>query len=220
MLLLEATLDNQTLLVGKRTARTQFGEQELGNVLVGTLHALADLGKIGENSLLVAFAHTLWGRDLVALCAGAGEVGMLRVEEREEAVQEEVVRDGSRRVVLPDAGALHHVALLYFGFGGSDLLLAFGLVSAGGSELGLEVVFDLLLARLLLFLQCSKVALCAVLVLAFLLLARLLLLLWFRQWSFNSTIAFCALTFFARSANISVTSSTSLSSPTAIVVSD
>ncbi len=77
---------------------------------------------------------------------------MLRVEEREEAVQEEVVRDGRRRVVLPDAGALHHVAFLYFGFGGSDLLLAFGLVSASGSELGLEVVLDLLLARLLLLL--------------------------------------------------------------------
>jgi hypothetical protein len=41
---------------------------------------------------------------------------------------------------------------LYFGFGGSDLLLAFGLVSASGSELGLEVVLDLLLARLLLLL--------------------------------------------------------------------
>jgi hypothetical protein len=60
---------------------------------------------------------------------------------------------------------------LYFGLGGSDLLLAFGLVSTGGSELGLEVIFDLLLAGLLLFLQCGEVALCAVLLLAFLLLA-------------------------------------------------
>jgi hypothetical protein len=41
---------------------------------------------------------------------------------------------------------------LYFGFGGSDLLFAFGLVSTSGSELGFEVVLDLLLAGLLLFL--------------------------------------------------------------------
>jgi hypothetical protein len=41
---------------------------------------------------------------------------------------------------------------LYFRFGGSDLLLAFRLVSASGSELGLEVVLDLLLARLFLLL--------------------------------------------------------------------
>jgi hypothetical protein len=121
-------------------------------VLVRTLHTLANLGKVGEDGLLVAFAHALWGRDLVALCARAGKIGMLRVEKCEEAVQEEVVRDGSCRVVLPDAGSLHHVAFLYFGFGGSDLLFAFGLVSTSGSELGFEVVLDLLLAGLLLFL--------------------------------------------------------------------
>jgi hypothetical protein len=148
-------------------------------VLVRALHALADLGEVGEDGLLVAFAHALWGRDLVALCARAGEVGMLRVEEREEAVQQEVVGDGRCRLVLPDAGALHHVAFLYFGFGGGGLLFALGLVASGSGELGFEVVLDLLLARLLLLLERGKVALCAVLflALALLLLCRLLLLL-------------------------------------------
>lgn len=69
LLLLETTLDNQTLLVGKRTACTQFGKQELSNVLVGTLHPLADLGKVGEDGLLVSFTHALRWRDLVALGA-------------------------------------------------------------------------------------------------------------------------------------------------------
>jgi len=161
-------------------------------VLVGTLHTLANLGKVGEDGLLVSFAHALWGRDLVALCARAGEVGMLCVEEREEAVQEEVVRDGGRRVVFPDAGALHHVAFLYFGFGSSDLLLAFGLVSTGGSELGLEVVLDLLLAGLLLLLQRGEVALCAVLFLAFLLLGGLLLLLYLVSKMLIIAHVFCA----------------------------
>jgi hypothetical protein len=146
-------------------------------VFVGTLHALADLGEVGEDSLLVAFAHALWGRDLVALCARAGEVGMLRVEEREEAVQQEVVGNGCCRLVLPDASALHHVAFLDFGFGGGGLLLAFGLVASGSGELSFEVVLDLLLAGLLLLLERGEVALCAILFLALLLLGRLLLLL-------------------------------------------
>ena len=71
---------------------------------------------------------------------------MLRVEEREEAVQQKVVCDGSRGVVLPDAGTLHHVALLYFWLGSRSLLLALSLVASSSSELGLEVVLDLLLA--------------------------------------------------------------------------
>jgi hypothetical protein len=69
LLLLETTLDDQAFLVGKRTARTQLSKQELSNVLVGTLHPLADLGKVGEDGLLVSFTHALrWG-DLVALGA-------------------------------------------------------------------------------------------------------------------------------------------------------
>ena len=79
--------------------------------------------------------------------------------------------------MLPNAGALHHVALLYFRLGGSSLLLTLSLVSASSSELGLEVVLDLLLAGLLLFLERSEVALASLFLLALLLLGGLLLLL-------------------------------------------
>lgn len=100
------------------------------------------------------------------------------MEEREEAVQQEVVRDGSGGLVLPDAGALHHVALLDFGCSsGSVVLLAFSLVASCSSELRFEVVLDLLLARLLLLLESGKVSLASVLFALFLLLGRLLLLL-------------------------------------------
>lgn len=57
-------------------------------MLVGTLHPLADLGNVGEDGLLVAFTETLWRGDLVALGAGAGEVGVLRVEKREETIEQ------------------------------------------------------------------------------------------------------------------------------------
>jgi hypothetical protein len=177
LLLLESTLDDEAARTVDGTAGTQFGEQELGDVLVGTLHPLANLGNVGEDGLLVAFTETLRGRDLVALDAVAGEIGMLRVEEREEAVQKHVVLDGGCRLVRPDAGALHHVALLHLLLFGSGCLFLSSVATSGG-ELGLEVVLDLLLAALLLLLERSKVALGSVLaLLALLLLARLLLLL-------------------------------------------
>lgn len=146
-------------------------------MLVGTLHPLADLGDVGEDGLLVSFTETLrWG-DLVALDAVAGEVGMLRVEKGKESVQKHVVLDGGCVLVRPDAGALHHIALLNHFLFGSGCLLFSG-VATSGSELGLEVVLDLLLAGLLLLLQCGEVTLGGVLtLLALLLLGRLLLLL-------------------------------------------
>jgi hypothetical protein len=77
LLLLEATLDDQPAVASDGTAGTQLGEQELCNMLLGTLHALANLGDVGEDGLLVAFAKTLrWG-DLVATRACAGKVRML-----------------------------------------------------------------------------------------------------------------------------------------------
>lgn len=103
---------------------------------------------------------------------------MLRVEEREEAVEEEVVRDRGCSIVLPDTGSLHHVAFLDFWLGSGGLVVALSLLATGSGELGLEVVLDLLLGRLLLLLERSEVALSTFLFLAFLLLGRLLLLLW------------------------------------------
>tara|TARA_R110002003_G_scaffold1005_2_gene21963 strand:+ start:16492 stop:16800 length:309 start_codon:yes stop_codon:yes gene_type:complete len=99
------------------------------------------------------------------------------VKECEEAVQEEVVRDGCRRVVLPDASALDHVALLHLGFGRGSLFFTLGLVATSGCKFSLEVVLDLLLRRLLLFLKRSEVVLSGFLVAFLLLLGRLLLLL-------------------------------------------
>jgi hypothetical protein len=102
---------------------------------------------------------------------------MLRVEEREETVEEEVVGDWGCRVVLPNTGALHHIAFLDFFLGSSGLLVALGLLTTGSGKLSLEVILDLLLAGLLLFLECGEVALITALFLALLLLGRLLLLL-------------------------------------------
>jgi len=102
---------------------------------------------------------------------------MCRVEECEEAVKQEVVCDGCGGVVLPDAGALDHVALLHFWLRGSGLVFAISLLTAGSSKLGLEVVLDLLLAGLLLFLERGEVVLSSFLVALFLLLGGLLLLL-------------------------------------------
>lgn len=178
LLLLETTLDNETARTVDGTTGTQFGKQELGDVLVGTLHPLANLGDVGEDGLLVSFTETLRWRDLVALDAVTGEVGVLRVEESEESVQEHVVLDGGCVFVRPDAGALHHVALLDFLLFSSGCLLLGGIATSSG-ELGLEVILNLLLAGLLLLLKRSEVAIGSVFaaLLALLLLAGLLLLL-------------------------------------------
>jgi hypothetical protein len=146
-------------------------------VLLGTLHPLTDLSNVGEDGLLVAFTETLRRGDLVASCAGACEVGMCAVEECEEAVEQEVVGDGCGGVVLPDAGALDHVALLDFRLGGGCFLFAVGLFATSGCELGLEVILDLLLAGLLLLLERGEVVFSGLLVAVLLLLGRLLLLL-------------------------------------------
>ena len=47
----ETTLDDQTPAAVYGTAGTQFGEQELRHMLIGTLHTLADFGDVGEDSL-------------------------------------------------------------------------------------------------------------------------------------------------------------------------
>jgi hypothetical protein len=177
LLLLETTLDNETAGTVDGTAGAQFGEQELGDVLVGTLHPLANLGDVGEDGLLISFTETLRRRDLVALDAVAGKIGVLRVEEGEESVEEHVVLHGSCVVVRPDASALDHVALLNIVLLSSGCLLL-GSIATSSSELGLEVVLNLLLAGLLLLLERSEVTLGGIVaLLALLLLGRLLLLL-------------------------------------------
>jgi len=78
--------------------------------------------------------------------------------------------------VLPNAGAFHHVAFLNFWLRRSGVFFSLSLVPSSSRELGLEILLDLLLARLLFFLECSKVALASIFLVALGLLALLLLL--------------------------------------------
>ena len=55
LLLLVSALDDQSPRSVDTAAGSQLGEQELRHVLVAPLHALADLGDVGEDGLLVAF---------------------------------------------------------------------------------------------------------------------------------------------------------------------
>lgn len=132
-------------------------------MLVASLHALADFGDVGKDGLLVAFTQTLWWGDLVRLGAAGQHVGMLRLDEGEEAREEQRVRDGLASGVGPDASALLWVA----GFSGGGVLgggalsaLSAFLAHASLGQLGVEVTGVLVLLRaalLLLFLQCGRV---------------------------------------------------------------
>lgn len=147
LLLLETTLDDQPPGAVGGTAGTQLGKEVGSDVFVGSLHALANLGKVGKDGLLVAFAQALGGRDLVGAGAGRGVVGVLLREQRKEAGQKRGIVDGLGLVVPPDAGALVHVAvLLVRGF-----LTLLALEREGLGLLGeVVVVLDNLLLLLLL----------------------------------------------------------------------
>lgn len=155
---METTLDDQTTGTVDTTAGTQFGEQELHDVVVGPLHALADIGDVGENGTTVTFTETLGRGDLVGLGAAGQQVGVVALDEGEESGDEERIGDGLRGVVGPDARTGLVVA-----FGDFLLLLLAGAGSGGDtglSQLGLEVVgVDLLGLGLLLLLQGGDVEL-------------------------------------------------------------
>lgn len=179
LLLLETTLDNQTPSAVDTSAGTQFGEQELHNVVIRTLHTLADIGDIGENGTTVTFTQTLRRRDLVRLGTAGEHVGVVALDEGKETVDEERVGDGLRRFVGPDTGASFKVAL-----GDLILLVRALLRDIGLGQLGFEIARVGLLGRpLLLFLQRGRVELavgggCGFVALAFVLgLLRCLLLL-------------------------------------------
>lgn len=115
-----------------------------------SLHALADIGNVGENGTTVTFTQTLGRGNLVGLGAGGQKVGVVALDEGEEAGDEERVGDGLSSVVRPDTGAGLEVALRDF----LGLLLTGLLSNTGLSELGVEVggVGLLRLAAALLFL--------------------------------------------------------------------
>jgi len=153
LLLLETTLDNKLTLTSDGTRGTQFGEQELSNVLIGSLHAATDFGNVGKNGLLVSFAQALRGRDLVRLAAARGKIGVVVVELGEEAGEQQGVLDGCGVAVLPDAGSLFQIALLAGGLLHDGLVVVGLLVGAGLGQLGLKVVGFGLLDLLLLLLE-------------------------------------------------------------------
>lgn len=148
LLLLETTLDNQTSATVHTAAGTQFGEQELHNVVVGTLHTLADVGDVGEDSTTVTFTQTLGRGDLVGLGAARQQIGVVALDEGEESRDQQRVGDSLRCVVGPDARSGLVIALGHFLF----LLLAGLLGGTGLGQLGLEIA-GILLGLLLLLLQ-------------------------------------------------------------------
>lgn len=115
--------------------------------------------------------------------------------------------------MLPDASALQHIAFLYFGFRSGGLLLVLWLLPSSSEDLSIEVLLNLLLTGLLLFLERCEITLASIAIFALSLLARLLLLLSLMSAIYPVLFHGYPCTFFARSANMSVTSSTSLSSP-------
>ncbi|KAG9527144.1 hypothetical protein KCV07_g40, partial [Aureobasidium melanogenum] len=126
-------------LTSDRTRGTQFREQELSDVLVGSLHTATDFGNVCENGLLVSFTQALRRRDLVRLAAARGKVGVVMVELGEEAGEQQRVLDGCGVAVLPDAGSLFEIALLAGGWLRDGLVVVGLLVGTGLGQLGLKV---------------------------------------------------------------------------------
>jgi hypothetical protein len=112
LLLLETTLDDQSSATVYGTTGTQLSEQVSSDVLLSSLHALADVGNVGEDSLSVAFSHTLRRGNLVALCSGGNMVGVPLGELVEETSEEHTVANGLGLIVGPDTCSFMHVTLL------------------------------------------------------------------------------------------------------------
>lgn len=88
LLLLEATLDDQTPRTVHRASGTHLSEHVLDNVLRLPVHTFADIGDVGKDGLLVAITQKLWRRDRVPLANGGEEGGVGCMELGVEAVEE------------------------------------------------------------------------------------------------------------------------------------
>lgn len=127
-------------------------------MIIGPLHALADIGNVGENRTTVTFTQTLGRRDLIRLGTAGQQIGVVALNEGEESGHKQRVGDGLRGVVSPDTGSSFVVTL------GDDLFLLLGdgtvlLCNTGLGELGLEITGVDLLRLLLLLLQSGGVEL-------------------------------------------------------------
>ncbi len=108
---------------------------------------------VGKHRLLVSFSETLRRGDLVALGGAGSVVGILLGQEREEAVEQEVVLDRGRLGRGPDAGTILERSGLLILLGLLCLLLVLLALAleVQGFQLLREVISDRLL--LLLFLE-------------------------------------------------------------------
>lgn len=156
LFLLETTFDDESSTPVNRAAGTQFGKQIGSEMVLGSFHALADIGNVGKNRLPVAFAHTLGRRNLEALAASESMIRVLLRQLVEKALQKHAVAKILGLIVCPDAGAKVHVSGHLLG-GASCLfrVLDLELLQLGGEVIFLgRVLLDLLL---LLFLQETQV---------------------------------------------------------------
>ena len=85
------SLDDQPLVTVHTSTRSQLGEQELHDVLGLAVHALADLGQVGEHGLFGAFSVDLRRRD-GELFAVTSELGIVGVKELVESVKKLLCR--------------------------------------------------------------------------------------------------------------------------------
>ena len=76
LLLLEATLDNETAGTVDRAGGTHFREHVLDDVLGLAMHTLANVGDVREDGLLVSFTKDLRRRDRVPLPCGREQCGV------------------------------------------------------------------------------------------------------------------------------------------------
>lgn len=80
LLLLEATLDDQSSTTVDRSGRSHLSKHVLNNVLRLPVHSLADIGHVREDCLLVTVTHDLGRRNRVPLATHRQRAGVLRME--------------------------------------------------------------------------------------------------------------------------------------------
>lgn len=88
LLLLETTLDDKTARAIDGPCSTHFCKHVLDDVLRLPVHTLADIGNVGEDGLLVTFAHDLRRCDGVTPASRCEESGVGCVQLAIEPVEE------------------------------------------------------------------------------------------------------------------------------------
>lgn len=151
--MLELSTNDQAFATVDTAAGSQLSEQELGDVLVLSLHALADVRDVGEDGLFVTLSKDLWRRDLVVPAAVTSKVGMLVSEQGEEASEQQGVGEVDSAGRVPDTGTGDEVTgVLGLDLLGNLVVVAVTRDDTGLSKLGVKRVSGSLLGGLLLLL--------------------------------------------------------------------